>query len=254
MIDLHSHLLPGVDDGSRSVAQSVRVLGEQKSFGVIAFCLTPHLTASGAEAGVPAAYDAAHAALIAAAPDGVELRRGVELMLDRPLGPRAARDPAIRVGGSRYLLVEFPRIVPRETVVSALAQLVALRIVPLLAHPERYSSCSVAAAHAWRQAGAKLQVDATTLLAPTRRGERARRLVAAGMADILAGDNHGDDRTVAVAHQALVANGGEEQAEALLVRNPRAILEDRTLETVEPLTLRTTWATRLRLLLDDGDA
>jgi tyrosine-protein phosphatase YwqE len=124
----------------------------------------------------------------------------------------------------------------------------------VLAHPERYSSCSVAAAHAWRQAGAKLQVDATTLLAPTRRGERARRLVAAGMADILAGDNHGDDRTVAVAHQALVANGGEEQAEALLVRNPRAILEDRTLETVEPLTLRTTWATRLRLLLDDGDA
>ena len=253
MIDLHCHLLPGVDDGSRSVTQSVRVLGEQKDLGVTAVCLTPHLVASAAEAGIPRAYDAAYTALSAAAPEGVELHRGVELMLDRPLGPQAARDPAIRVGGSRYLLVEFPRIVPRETVAAAIAQLVSLGIVPLVAHPERYSSCSVAAAHAWRKGGAKLQVDATTLLAATQRGERARRLVAAGMADILAGDNHGDDRTVAVAQQALIANQGEEQAEAMLVRNPRAILEDRTLEAVEPVTLRTTWTTKLRLLLEGGE-
>ena len=254
MIDLHCHLLPAVDDGSRSVSQSVRVLGEQKEQGVTAVCLTPHLTATAAEAGVPPAYDAAYSALAAVAPEGVALHRGVELMLDRPLGARAARDLAIRLGGSRYLLVEFARIVPRETVSAALAQVIALGIVPLVAHPERYSSCSVAAAHAWRKAGAKLQVDATTLLAATQRGERARRLVSAGMADVLAGDNHGDDRCVAVARQALVANGGEEQAAALLVRNPGAILADAALETVEPIALRTTWATKLRLLLDGGDA
>ena len=39
-----------------------------------------------------------------------------------------------------------------------------------------------------------MQVDATTLLSPQARGQRARQLVAAGLADILAGDNHGDER------------------------------------------------------------
>lgn len=253
MIDLHSHLLPGVDDGSRSIEQSVRVLRELSALGVTDICLTPHLTATRAEGGVPAAYDRAFEALVEAAPPEVRLYRGAEVMLDRPLGERAASNQAIRLGGSRYILVEFPRIVPRDTVESALRQVVEQGLVPVLAHPERYNSCSVDAAHAWRTAGARLQVDATTLLAATARAERARRLVSAGLADILAADNHGDERSLAGARDALRAEGGEEQAEALTVRNPRAILEDRALEPVEPLTLHTTWAHRLRRLLDTGD-
>ena len=42
MIDLHSHLLPGVDDGSKSVEQSLRVLDAMREAGVTAICLTPH--------------------------------------------------------------------------------------------------------------------------------------------------------------------------------------------------------------------
>ena len=66
MIDLHSHLLPGVDDGSRTVEQSVEVLTRMGAAGITAVCLTPHLEASRAEKGVPKAYDAAFEALKAA--------------------------------------------------------------------------------------------------------------------------------------------------------------------------------------------
>ena len=113
-------------------------------------------------------------------------------MLDRPLGRTARRRRGIRQG-SRYILVEFPRLVAAATVSHALAHVVGLGLVPVLAHPERYSCCAVETVTRWRALGGVMQVDATTLLSPRRRGERARRLVA-GLADILAADNHGDQR------------------------------------------------------------
>ncbi len=253
MIDLHSHLLPGVDDGSRSVEQSVGVLLELVRLGVTDVCLTPHLLASEAGHGVPAAHERAFAALMPAAPDEIRLHRGAEVMLDRPLPAGAATIPGIRIASSRYILVEFPRIVPVETAERALALVAELGLVPLLAHPERYSSCSVSAARRWRAAGARLQVDANTLLAAQSRGERARALVAAGLADILAADNHGDSRTLARARDALVEQGAPEQAALLTETNPRAILEDRSLELVEPATIKLTWSRRLRRLFEPGD-
>ena len=92
--------------------------------------------------------------------------------------------------------------------------------------------------------------DATTLLKPTPRGERARQLLAAGLADVLAGDNHGDDRSLATVRDALVEQGAGRQAELLLVENPRAVLDDRDLSPVESFTLRLSFVMRLRRLLE----
>ena len=248
MIDLHSHLLPGVDDGSRSVEQSVRVLREMAAQGLTALCLTPHVLASRASEGVPAAHDRAFVALAADAPIEVQLHRGAEIMLDRPLRGEDARH--LSLNGSRYLLVEFPRMIAEEAVRNALALVRSGGMVPLLAHPERYSSCSVAAAQRWKEGGAKLQVDATTILQPGTRGERARQLVAAGLADIIAADNHGDTRTVPAGAQALREHRGELQADLLALRNPAAILADAELEPVPPLVFRTSFVQRLRRLFD----
>lgn len=250
MIDLHSHLLPGVDDGSRSVEQSVEVLTRMGAAGVTAVCLTPHLEASRAERGVPAAYDAAFEALKAAAPSTVTLHRGVELMLDRPFPSGAASNRALTLGGTRYILVEFTRMAADNAVYNALSNIIGLGLIPVLAHPERYSSCTPQAAAAWKSTGALLQVDANTLFMPRTRGERARALLAAGFADILAADNHGDARTISLPYTSLAEAGGAEQADLLLVKNPEAILEDRGTEMVPPLTLKTSLMTRLKQLLD----
>lgn len=250
MIDLHCHLLPAVDDGSRSVEQSVTVLTRMAADGVTAVCLTPHLEASRAERGIPRAHDEAFAALAAAAPAGVALRRGVELMLDRPFPPAAATNRALTLGGTRYILVEFTRMAADNAVQHALTHIVELGLVPVLAHPERYPCCTPPAAARWRSTGALMQVDANTLFMPRTRGERARALLAAGLADILAADNHGDTRSLAAPFASLVAAGGVEQAELLLVRNPGAILADRGTEEVPPLALRTSLLSRLKQLLD----
>jgi protein-tyrosine phosphatase len=248
VIDLHSHLLPAVDDGSRTVEQSVGVLREMGRLGVTAVCLTPHVVASRAADGVPAAHDRAYLALTAHAPPEVRLVRGAEVMLDRPLHAREAQ--AFTIGGSRYLLVEFPRMIADEAVRNALGLLVGEGIIPVLAHPERYSSCTVDNVRRWREIGAKMQVTAAELLSPQPRGERARQLVAAGLADIMAGDNHGDTRMVPPGAQALREQRGEFQAELLATRNPAAILADDELATVPPLALKTPWTQRFRRLFE----
>lgn len=252
MIDLHSHLLPAVDDGSRSVEQSVKVLSEMARQGITDVCLTPHLQSSRAEAGPPPAHLRAFEALRAEAPAIPRLHRGAEVMLDRPLTRPVALARNVTLAGTRYMLVEFPRLVAHDTVTNALTQVADLGLVPVLAHPERYSCCSVEAVRQWRALGGKMQVDATTLLASQARGQRARQLVAEGLADILAGDNHGDDRTVATGASFLMAQDGGEQVELLVVGNPAAILQDAPTVGVPPLRIRQSWMSRIKEFLEGG--
>lgn len=248
MIDLHSHLLPGVDDGSRSVEQSVEVLARFKAQGITAVCLTPHLLASQAPAGVPAPHQRAWEQLRAVAPQGVALYRGAEVMLDRPLEVAVAAQRAVTLNGSRYLLVEFPRLVAAQTVEHALALVVTIGLVPLLAHPERYSCCSPDAAHRWKGLGALLQVDGPTLLSSRPRGDRARQLLQYGLADIAAGDNHGDDRSLKAPWDALIDHEGGIQAALMLRTNPAAILEDLPVEPVPPFIFRLAFLERIRAM------
>jgi protein-tyrosine phosphatase len=253
VIDLHSHLLPGVDDGSRSVGQSVKVLGEFARQGITDICLTPHLRAGQVASGPPPAHDRAFAALIAEAPKEPRLHRAAEIMLDRPLPSDTSQLRRLSLGGSRYILVEFPRLVARDTVINALSRVLDTGMVPLLAHPERYSCCRPDSVAAWRELGARMQVDATTLLSPQKRGERARDLISHGLADILAGDNHGDDRSVAAGFRFLVAQEGESQAELLVISNPAAILKDAALTAVPPLRIKRTWMQRIRQILEGSE-
>jgi protein-tyrosine phosphatase len=250
VIDLHSHLLPAVDDGSRSVEQSVRVLFDMARQGVTDVCLTPHLLSGRAEAGPPPAHSSAFEALQAQAPQMPRLHRGAEIMMDRPITAGVAAARNVTLGGTRYILVEFPRMVAYDTIVNALSQVVQTGLVPLLAHPERYSCCSVDAVRHWRGLGAKTQVDATTLLAAQARGQRARQLVSEGLADILGGDNHGDARTVATGARFLRAQNGYDQVDLLVRRNPAAILADGDLTPVPPLRIRQSWMSRIKQFLE----
>lgn len=253
MIDLHSHLLPGVDDGSRSLDQSVQVLTRLVEDGVTGICLTPHLLSGDSARGVPPAHDAAFERLEVVIPPGITVYRGAEVMLDRPLDARVATDRRVTINRTRYILVEFPRLVALKTVEQALSQVVSLGLVPLLAHPERYRCCSVEAARHWKSLGVILQVDGPTLLTARPRGDRARDLVVHGLADIAAADNHGDTRSLKSVCDAISEMGNSEQATLLMVTNPQAIVEDRATEPVPPMTWKRTLFDRFRAMLDSGD-
>jgi protein-tyrosine phosphatase len=253
VIDLHSHLLPGVDDGSRSVEQSVEVLARLAADGITGICLTPHLMAADSARGAPLLHDKAFASLQPAVPAGITVYRGAEIMLDRPLDPKVAAERRVTLNGTRFVLVEFPRLVTLKAVEQALTQVLSLGLVPLLAHPERYRCCSVEAARQWKALGVLLQVDGPTLLSTRPRGERARELVIHGLADVAAADNHGESRSLKGVREALVEMGCTEQATLLLETNPAAIIADGTTEPVPVMTWRRTLLDRFRAMLDPGE-
>jgi protein-tyrosine phosphatase len=241
LIDIHSHLLPSIDDGSQSVEQSVSVLEQFAQQGITDVVLTPHVRASELALdpeGVLERRDSAFELLGCEVPEWPRLHVGFEIMLDQPIGDETLSDRRFALAGSRYYLVEFYLSVASASVEAALKQIVEAGVVPLVAHPERYGMCSATAATRWREMGAKIQVDATTLTRSSQRAAKARQIVRSGSADVLAADNHGDQRNLSEAFEFLAQQGSPKVAQMLTVENARSVLEDRPMETVPAVVIR----------------
>lgn len=225
MIDIHSHLLPGVDDGSPSAEVSVPILELFGSQGVETLVLTPHLNASQVHSAPLAQYRRILDELLTSAPAKPTLLLGWEIMLDEPGVDLTSFD--LTLGSSRALLVEFARGgVPRQGT-AELRRIARSGRTPVLAHPERYFGCTVEQVKEWRALGVVIQTDVSVLLGRGAPAELARELLAFGLIDILASDNHGDQRTLAAAVDWLKGHGAsDEQVELLTHANAKRILED----------------------------
>ena len=247
MIDIHSHLLPGVDDGSSDIETSVAVLQRFAQQGLEVLVCTPHLVASEADRAPYEHHRELLSELIAAAPPKPELRLGWEIMLDRP--GCDLRAPELSLGGARAVLVEFPRAYLPVGTTEELDRICRSGIVPVVAHPERYYGCTLDTVRRWRDVGAVIQTDATMLLARGPMTELAKSLLAAGLIDCLASDNHGDRRSLAAARVWLEEMGALEHAQMLTHANAARVLADEATIPVPPLPLGRGVFHRLRELL-----
>ncbi len=247
MIDLHSHLLPGVDDGSKTLENSVRVLERFAADGVTCVVCTPHLEATKAHLAPFERHVELLGELRAAAPAGLELRLGWEIMLDRP--GCDLRAPHLRLGGSRAVLVEFPRMHLPPGTTSELERIREGGVTPVVAHPERYPGCTPSLVRQWREVGAVIQTDATLLLASGPRTELAKTLLEEGLVDCLASDNHGDRRSQGAAWRWLEEMGATEHAALLTRTNPERVLDDEPVLPAPPLRLPRGVLYRLRELV-----
>ncbi len=233
MIDIHSHLLPGVDDGSQSVEQSVEVLRRFGADGVELLVCTPHLKASRV---ATAPYDR-HRELLdalrvaATAPPALEL--GWEIMLDQPGVDLTSRQ--LSLARSTAVLVEFPHSGVPARATDELARIRASGMVPVLAHPERYWGCTLAHVRDWRSEGTAIQIDGNALTAGGRTTRFALQLLDEGLADCIASDNHGDARSLAMTREWLCEIGADHHAELLTLVNPRRLLGSQPPLPVPPL-------------------
>lgn len=245
-IDLHSHVIPGVDDGARDLDESRTALEALRGEGIVVVVATPHVDGSLTQhpdllADRLDEIDEGWSELTRGCGDlGVALHRGVELKLDVPEVDLS--DPRLRLGGSRAVLVEFPfmTVPPRSApVLSAIRQ---GGYVPVLAHPERYVGldAELSVARSWLDAGAVFQVNLGSLLG--RYGPDARRhsleLLAEGWVSCLASDFHsrGAPRIIE-ARNFLQAWGHGAELAVLLAENPGRLLADEPCLPVEPITV-----------------
>ena len=246
MVDLHTHLLPGVDDGSRTFERSVAVLARMAASGVTTLACTPHLRASQAQEAPRARHESLIADLRAMVP-APQLVLGWEIMLDEPGVDLSGAE--FRLGGSTAVLVEFTHsgVPPRASF--ELARLRESGVVPVLAHPERYWGASVTHVREWRSVGAVMQGDASYLLGKGERARLARALLEQGLVDLLASDNHGDRRDLGVARDWLVEIGAGAHASLLTTVNPSRLLRDEPVKPVPGLELPRGFADQLRDIL-----
>ena len=247
MIDIHTHLLPGVDDGSPNAAHSAMVMARMQGEGVRGIVCTPHLNASKA---AEAPFDQ-HAGLLAdlreRAPANLELYAGFEIMLDNSTFDLT--DERLGLGGSRARLVEFPR---RGLPPGATDQLLRVRsqgLIPVVAHPERYQGCDMGTIASWRELGAVIQCDAMALLGGGPMTEFAREMLGAGQVDILASDNHGDRRSLSTAILWMSEFGAAESCRILTSVNPGQLLTGGAMMPVPPVSFQKGVFDRLKELI-----
>ncbi|MEN8373822.1 MAG: CpsB/CapC family capsule biosynthesis tyrosine phosphatase [Gemmatimonadota bacterium] len=259
MIDIHAHLMPAVDDGAVDDDQAAAALARLRADGFIAVTATPHLDAS--LAAQPAAWEARLATfdrawqrlgeIASEAAPGLELYRGVELMLDTP--EPDASDGRLRLDGGAALLIEFPRLGVPPSMPAALDGLGARGLRPVIAHPERYDVSLAGGAERWRATGAALAVNGRALLGHYGSAARAAALTLfeRGLVDLVATDYHARGETGAPEVRELLERAaGAEVAHLLVNENPRLLLAGEAPLRVPPVRLRGGLLRRLRGLFD----
>lgn len=249
IVDLHSHLVPGVDDGATSIDEALLALEGMAAEHVTLVVTTPHLLlpylASAAEIERELdrhrrAFDELAAAASGSARRLPEIRLGQEIWAPDAASLRPALSaPALGLGTADWLLVEFGfdlRGDHLDVIQAALDG--GWRIV--IAHPERYrpvgSGDLLEIAAAWHSAGALLQVNAGSLGGHYLRSSPDSRklawaLVEQGLAGLVATDHHAANRPVSVteAWDLLIQRGGEALARRLMVETPAEIANLRPL-------------------------
>jgi protein-tyrosine phosphatase len=256
--DLHNHLVPGVDDGAATVAESLDALRTLYAEGVRTLVATPHLLLPrlATDGAVTRELDLQRRAFerlmgaVAREPDLPALGLGQEIWApDAATLRRVVERPDVGLDGSSAMLVEFGfELVGTHEDVVRTAVSGGRRIV--IAHPERYrypkGRDPIQVMQRWRELGALLQVNAGSFTGHYRdhRPESqsvAWAMVAEGMVDVVGTDHHGPRRvgvSLLEAFEALSARGERALAEGAMSDRPYALVRDESVETTDPTPLR----------------
>ena len=234
MIDLHSHLVPGFDDGVTDADHALAALRALRGEGVRTVVTTPHFSGSLTRRPdtfrrVMDALDRQWEVLLEVAEEvpELEVRRAVELRLDIP-DPDLS-DPRLRLAGSSAVLVEFDGFSVPLKAEDVIRRLAGEGWTLLLAHPERYRGASVHRLRAIREAGCHFQVNAGSLTG--RYGGTVRELAWSiledGLVAVIASDYHGHrEPDLAEARIAVDQRLGGDAGRMLFEANGRRLLDD----------------------------
>lgn len=136
--DIHSHLLPGIDDGSRTMEETIETLRAAKQQGIDAMIMTPHFYPDGSGATAEQVRSGMEVIADAAREAGVRVYPGMECYYHTQLPSQLEKGEALTLAGSRYALIEFEEETRIRELIYALNSVADSGFVPIVAHYERY--------------------------------------------------------------------------------------------------------------------
>ncbi len=246
-VDLHIHLIPGVDDGPASLEETVRLLELAHREGTRTLVATPHMFLPPFDLRDPEIVRAAFAEMTEAlggwsARPGFEFLRelslhlGAENNLSAELLQALETRRVVSINHGLYLLVEISPFLPSSMLASAVERILRAGFVPVLAHADRYPELLRHPARLAQlvEMGLIVQLNASSLepRAPRAVRSAAVSLLEAGLAHVIASDAHGARRRVPdqrLALETLSRRFPEGQIAVWMFDNPLRILNNQAL-------------------------
>jgi protein-tyrosine phosphatase len=244
MIDLHTHILPGIDDGAVDLDMALAMGRFAAAGGITTIAATPHF------------YEIPKWSLVkqkveelqrefTKAQIAVDLVPGAELLMDMGIMDMEAQGIPTYGDGGKFCLIEFPLQQIPLYAEQVLFKLKAKGITPIIAHPERYGAVveDPNLALGWLRTGCLIQMNSGSILGRFGSSikETSKIMLTSNMVQMVASDGHGSERrrlNLPDAFEALVEVVGRAMARDLVEANPRSILDGDFQLKVEPVEYR----------------
>lgn len=194
--DMHSHLIPGIDDGSRSMDETIAMLAKFESLGYEKVITTPHVMGDFYKNTPKIILGGLENVRAMSQQLGlkIEVEAAAEYYYDESLMNKLNAKESLLTFGDKFLLFEFSMMSKPDQIDDLFFQMLTQHYTPVLAHFERYTFLfgSVEKAIEWREKGINIQLNLNSLTGhygPDVR-KQAERLVDAGAIDFVATDCH----------------------------------------------------------------
>jgi protein-tyrosine phosphatase len=235
MIDLHCHILPGIDDGATDLSVSLEMARAWVADGVSVVACTPHILPGLYHNSGPQIRQATQQLQQALDQEGLPLRlvTGADnhMVPDFVEGLRSGH--LLSLADSRYVLVEPPHHVAPARIEEFFFNLTVAGYVPILTHPERLSwiKSQYSVVQRLVRGGAWMQITAGSLAGAFGRSAKywAERMLDEGCVHILATDSHDTVRrppNLGQGRDLAAQRVGDREAEHLVVTRPRGVIEN----------------------------
>ncbi|HET9481036.1 MAG TPA: CpsB/CapC family capsule biosynthesis tyrosine phosphatase [Candidatus Polarisedimenticolia bacterium] len=244
LIDIHSHILPAIDDGSRSLEESVQLCRIAEEDGIRELVCTPHVDFryTNRRSTIEGPFERLESAIRGA---GLQLRliKGAEVHMAPDIVVRLRDGDLVTYNDQgRYLLLEFPFQQVIMGVEDIVYRLRLAGVTPVIAHPERIGYFMDDTDRLFRliRLGALGQVTGGSLLGQF--GEKSQRagmlMVERHLAHVVASDAHDTSYrrpVLSETAEAIAQRFGEDRARAMVLEYPAAIVAGEEINPPEPL-------------------
>ena len=191
MTDIHCHLVPAVDDGSRSLDETRQLIEAMRSIGIQRIITTPHIYRRYPHNDSSTLQQELERLLPDLSDLGVPQMLGAEHMLDEGFEAHLAK-PLLTLGTSKYLLVETSFVGAPLDLFRLIQQVISAGAIPMLAHPERYLYMNDRTYDQLRGAGCAFQLNLFSLtgMYGEQVQRRAQQLLERGVYSFVGTDTH----------------------------------------------------------------
>lgn len=260
MIDFHSHILPNIDDGAKSIEESVNLIKEAKQAGFTGIVLTSHYIE-----GTYVSSQEKRSELVEKLKEemkkeklDIDLYLASEIYMTENIVDLISTGKASSVNGSRYVLFEMPLSIENEPIMlyNMIYALQEKRFIPILAHPERYKFIQKNPNYIYDlvQKGVLMQVNYGSVVGQygTAAEQTAKKFLKHNMVHFFGSDVHREQSVYIRVPDVLKAIEkiiGKDKLEEITKTNPEQVISNNRIDIDDPREITLTTKDKIKKFL-----